>query len=69
MADVQLFCCFSNPSVLLNQSVNFFNIFCHSWSGWIAQVLFMNDTFFANLDPFHPLVRLPLHNSVFSVLC
>jgi len=66
-ADVQLvgYISDSNPSVLLNQSINSFNIVCHLWSGQIAQAVFIDVTCSATLGPFHPLVHLPLCNTVF----
>jgi len=68
--DVQLVRCISdsNPSVLLNQGINSFNTVCHLWSGKMARAVFINACSDI-LEPFHPLVHLPLHNIVFSVLC
>jgi hypothetical protein len=55
-------------SVLLDQSINSFNTICHSLSGWTVQVV-ISDAYSATLKPFQPLVHLPLHNKIFSVLC
>jgi hypothetical protein len=69
-ADVQLVSYVGdcNLSLLLNQSINSFNTVCHLLSGQTAQAIFMNDTCPAILEPFHPFVHLPLHNTIFSVL-
>jgi hypothetical protein len=69
-ADVQLVGCISdsNQSVLLNQSINSFNTVRHSWSGWTPQAGFINEACSENLDPFYPLVHLPLCSTVFSIL-
>jgi len=61
-ADVQLvdYNSHSNLSVLLNQSTNSFNTAHHSWSGWMAWALFIDNTCSTTLEPFHPLVHLHL---------
>jgi len=63
-ADVQLIDCISdsNLSVVLNQSINLFNILCHLWNCWSSRAVFINDAWSATLEPFHPLVHLPLHS-------
>jgi hypothetical protein len=68
-ADVQLvgYISDNNPSVLSNQSINSFNIVLRSLSGWMAQAVF-NYAYSTNLERFHPLVHLPLRNTVLSVL-
>jgi hypothetical protein len=58
----------SNPSVLMNQSINLFNTVHHSWNCQTAWAVFINDICSATSEPFHPLVLLPLHNTVFSIL-
>jgi len=35
----------------------------------MTQMVFIDDASSATLEPFHPLVHLPLHNTVFSILC
>jgi len=67
-ADVQLVSCISdsNLCILLNQSIN---ITCCLRSGWMAQVVFISVACSATLEPFHPLVHLPLCDTIFSVLC
>jgi len=55
-------------SGLLNQSLNSFSTVCHSWH-WMAQVIFITYACSATLKHFHLLVHLPLHSTVFSMLC
>jgi len=55
--------------MVLNQSINWFSIFCHLWCGWIVQAVFISDACSAILEPFNPSVHLPLCNTAFSILC
>jgi hypothetical protein len=70
-ADVQTVSYISDgmPPNLLNQSINLLNIVYYLWSGQKAQAVFINNACSATVVPFHPLVHISLHNTVFSVLC
>jgi len=69
-ADVQLDICISDIYlfVLLNWSINSFNSVYHSWSGWITWAVIISSVYSDILEFSHPLVHLPLHKTVFSVL-
>jgi len=47
----------SSPSVLLNLSINSFNIARRSWSGQTARAVFFNGASSATLAPFQPFVH------------
>jgi hypothetical protein len=57
----------SNPSVLLNQSMNPFNIARRWKSGRTAWAVFIKGAYSATSEPFHPLAHLSLCDIVFSV--
>jgi len=59
----------TNPSILLNQSINSFSIVRRSLYGRTARAVVINDTCSVTLEIFHPLILLPWRNPVFSVLC
>jgi hypothetical protein len=68
-ADVQLSYPSDNNLSSQTRTFNLFNIVCYSWSGQMTQAVFPTDACFATLEPFHPLVHLPLHNTLFPTLC
>jgi len=63
-ADLQLMSNLSVRSVTvpLNQSINSFNTVHCSSSDWTA--VFIKDACSAVLEPFHPVVHIPLRNAV-----
>jgi hypothetical protein len=71
MADVQLISYISNNnlSVPLTQNINLLSIVHHLQGGQMLQAVLINDAYSAILEPFHPLVRLPLCNTVSFILC